>query len=202
MTRRLKLALLAACALLPCTVARADDLADQFRDPPNSARPRVWWHWMNGNITRDGIAKDLAWMQAIGIGGVHVFDVNLMTPQIVDHRLIYMTPAWQDAFRFAVAEADRRGMEVAVASSPGWSETGGPWVPPADGLKKLVWSELRLAPGQRASAPLPPLPGATGPFQSLSMQPGIAEAATGATLPEPPHLTGEIAVLAVPVNAP
>ncbi len=199
---RVTLVLLAACALLPLSAARADDLADQFRDPPNSARPRVWWHWMNGNITRDGIAKDLAWMQAIGIGGVHVFDVNLMTPQIVDHRLIYMTPAWQDAFRFAVAEADRRGMEVAVASSPGWSETGGPWVPPADGLKKLVWSELSLAPGQRTSAPLPALPRATGPFQSLSMQPGITEAATGATLPEPPHLTGQIAVLAVPVNAP
>lgn len=200
MTRRLKLALLAACALLPLTVARADDLADQFRDPPNSARPRVWWHWMNGNITKDGLAKDLAWMAAVGIGGVHVFDVNLMTPQIVDKRLVYMTPEWKDAFHFAVTEADRRGMELAVASSPGWSETGGPWVTPEDGLKKLVWSEVRLAPGQRASDPLPLPPGLTGPFQSLSKQPGIDDMASGMMPPAPPQRYGDIAVLAVPVH--
>jgi len=198
--RSLKRALLAACALLLPATAFADDLADQFRDPPNSARPRVWWHWMNGNITKDGIAKDLAWMQAVGIGGVHVFDVNLLTPQIVARRLVYMTPEWQDAFHFAVTEANRRGMELAVASSPGWSETGGPWVPAADGLKKLVWSEIRLAPGQRAVAPLPLPPGTTGPFQSLSIQPGIDDAASGTPPPPPPQLYGDIAVLAVPVR--
>ncbi len=200
MSRRLKLALLAACALLPLASARADDLADQFRDPPQSARPRVWWHWMNGNITQDGIAKDLAWMQAVGIGGVHVFDVNLMTPQIVDQRLVYMTPAWKAAFRFAAAEADRRGMELAVASSPGWSETGGPWVAPDDGLKKLVWSETRVSPGQRVSVSLPLPPGVTGPFQSLPKQPGIDDTVGGGKPVAPPRAYGEIAVLAVPVQ--
>jgi len=198
--RRLKLAALAACALMPLTMARADDLADQFRDPPNSARPRVWWHWMNGNITKDGIAKDLAWMQAVGIGGVHVFDVNLLTPQIVDQRLVYMTPEWKDAFHFAVTEADRRGMELAVASSPGWSETGGPWVTPEDGLKKLVWSTIRLAPGQRADAPLPVPPGITGPFQSIAYQPGLADAVSTGKPSAPPHDYGDVAVLAVPVH--
>jgi len=196
--RRLHLAattMLAACLLAPATYAQ--DLADQFRDPPQSARPRVWWHWMNGNITKDGIAKDLAWMQAVGIGGVHVFDVNLMTPQIVDKRLVYMTPEWKDAFHFALTEADRRGMEVGVASSPGWSETGGPWVTPQDGMKKLVWSEVRLAPGQRAAAPLPTPSATTGPFQSLSMQPGIGD---DPHAPPPPQLYGDIAAFAVPTH--
>jgi hypothetical protein len=200
MKRHLRLALGTALAVVALNPAHADDLADQFRDPPQSARPRVWWHWMNGNITRDGLAKDLAWMQAVGIGGVHVFDVNLQTPQIVDRRLVYMTPEWKDAFRFAVAEADRRGMELAVASSPGWSETGGPWVPAADGLKKLVWSETALTPGQRAGT-LPMPPGVTGPYQSLAKQPGIDEAASGQAPAAAPGLYGDIAVLAVPVHA-
>ncbi|WP_428332545.1 glycosyl hydrolase [Novosphingobium sp.] len=191
---------LAACMIAGACPAHADDLADQFRDPPQPARPRVWWHWMNGNITKDGIAKDLAWMQDVGIGGVHVFDVNLMTPQIVDKRLVYMTPDWKDAFHFAVTEADRRGMELAVASSPGWSETGGPWVTPRDGLKKLVWSETRLLPGQRATQPLALPPGVTGPYQSLTMQPGIDDAASGQKPPTPPQLYCDIAVLAVPVR--
>ena len=84
--------------------ASAQTLDDQFRDPPASARPRVWWHWMNGNISKDGIAKDLAWMKAMGIGGLQNFDANLATPQIVDKRIVYMTPEWKDAFRFATMD--------------------------------------------------------------------------------------------------
>lgn len=49
----------------------ASTLDQQFQDPPMEARPRVWWHWMNGNITKDGIAKDLAWMKR-EIGRAHV----------------------------------------------------------------------------------------------------------------------------------
>ena len=33
-----------------------------FEDPPSAARPLVWWHWMNGNITQEGIRLDLEWM--------------------------------------------------------------------------------------------------------------------------------------------
>ena len=125
----------------------ADPLREQFRDPPDTARPRVWWHWLNGNVTKDGIAKDLEWMKRVGIGGVQNFDASLRTPQIVERRLAYMTPEWKDAFRFATGEAERLGLEFAIAASPGWSETGGPWVKPADGMKKLVWSETEIEGG-------------------------------------------------------
>ena len=99
-------------------VAPAASLEDQFRDPPNSARPQVWWHWMNGNITKGGIAKDMAWMKRVGIGGLQNFDANLRTPQIVKDRLVYMTPGWKDAFKFTASEADRLGLELAIAASP------------------------------------------------------------------------------------
>ena len=81
---------------------------------------------MNGNVTQDGIAKDLAWMKRVGIGGLQHFDAGLATPQIVDKRLVYMTPEWKDAFRFTAQEADRLGLELTIAASPDWSETGGP----------------------------------------------------------------------------
>lgn len=67
--------------------ANTDALSVGFANPPSDARPRVWWHWMNGNITKDGIAKDLEWMRRIGIGGAQTFDAALDTPQVVDHRL-------------------------------------------------------------------------------------------------------------------
>jgi hypothetical protein len=123
---------------------------------------------MNGNITQDGIAKDLAWMKRVGIGGLQNFDASIATPQIVDKRLVYMTPEWKKAFSFAASEADRLGLELAIASSPGWSETGGPWVKPEDGLKKIVWSETELEGGRRFTGRLTLPPSVTGPFQTIA----------------------------------
>jgi hypothetical protein len=57
-----------------------------FQNPPDSARPRVWWHWMNGNITKEGIKLDLEWMKRIGLGGFQSFDASLSTTQIVEKR--------------------------------------------------------------------------------------------------------------------
>src|SRR4030095_8009941 len=117
-----------------------DVLERGFKNPPDSARPRVWWHWMNGNITKEGIKKDLEWMKRAGIGGFQNFDASLLTPQIVERRLIYMTPEWRDAFRFTTELADKLGLEMAIAGSPGWSESGGPGVAAKDGVKKKVWT--------------------------------------------------------------
>jgi hypothetical protein len=145
----------------------ADPIAEGFLSPPNAARPRVWWHWMNGNVTEAGIKLDLEWMYRVGIGGLQNFDAQLMTPQVVDKRLSYMTPDWRKAFRYAAGLSDELGLELAIASSPGWSETGGPWVKPEQGIKKFVWSETTIPGGRRYDAALAPAPSVTGPFQDL-----------------------------------
>ena len=80
-----------------------------LRIRPQGARPRVWWHWMNGNITKEGIKLDLEWMHRVGLGGFQNFDAALATPQVVDNRLVYMTPEWKDAFKYATTLADRSG---------------------------------------------------------------------------------------------
>ncbi|MFM2372668.1 MAG: hypothetical protein RIS85_2390, partial [Pseudomonadota bacterium] len=172
-------------------------LEQQFDNPPMEARPRVWWHWMNGNVTKDGIAKDLAWMKRVGIGGLQNFDAGLDTPQIVDKRLVYMTPEWKDAFRFAATEADRHGLELAIAASPGWSETGGPWVKGEDGLKKVVWSETRLKGGKRFTGKLDTPPATTGPFLDMPDADPLA-AIVGDHGFHAPELYSDVAVFAVP----
>ena len=180
--------------------AEPQALEAQFRNPPASARPRVWWHWMNGNVTEDGIAKDIAWMKRVGIGGLQNFDAALTTPPIVPQRLAFMTPEWKKAFRFAAAEAERNGLELAIAASPGWSETGGPWVEPKDGMKKLVWSETEVTGGQPFTGRLAAPPGVTGPFQAMEFDPGIAGAMGGKPFLPPTHYE-DVAVLAVPIPA-
>lgn len=143
------------------------DLENGFLNPPESAKPRVWWHWMNGNITKEGIKADLEWMHRVGIGGFQNFDAALSTPQIVEKRLVYMTPEWKDAFLFTTKLADSLGLEMAIAGSPGWSESGGPWVAPAQAMKKLVWSEIRVEGGQPFTGTLPKPPTTTGAFQNI-----------------------------------
>jgi len=172
----------------------AKELEANFMNPPESAKPRVWWHWMNGNVTKDGIQKDLEWMNRTGIGGFQNFDAGLASPQIVEKRLIFMTPEWQDAFRFTTELADSLGLEMAIAGSPGWSESGGPWVPPSEGMKKYVWSELVLEGGQPFTGMLPHPPVATGAFQNLSQErrgmPGMDNG------PEVPEYYADAAVFA------
>jgi len=56
---------------------------------------------------------------------------------------------------------------MAIAGSPGWSESGGPWVPPAQGMKKYVWSETRVEGGRPFTGKLPKPPSTTGSFQNM-----------------------------------
>jgi hypothetical protein len=144
-----------------------DPLLKAFEDPPASARPLVWWHWMNGNITKEGIKLDLEWMHRVGIAGFQNFDGSMATPKVVDQRLVYMTPEWKDAFKYAITLSDELGLEAGIADSPGWSETGGPWVPAREAMKKYVWSELRIEGGKPFSGILPHPPSKTGAFQDL-----------------------------------
>ena len=164
---------LTICNCRTASAQRIDDpLLAGFQDPPDAAKPRVWWHWMNGNISKDGIKLDLEWMHRVGIAGFQNFDAALQTPQVVDKRLAYMTPEWKEAFRFAISVGDKLGMEMAIAGSPGWSETGGPWVPPSEGMKKYAWSETLLEGGKNFNGKLAHPPSNTGAFQNI----GIREA--------------------------
>jgi hypothetical protein len=146
-----------------------DALEKGFQQPPDAAKPMVWWHWMNGNITKEGIKRDLEWMHRVRLRGFQIFDVTLDTPQIVKRRLAYMTPEWKEAFNYATMLADQMGLEESIASSPGWSETGGPWVPPSQGMKKYVWSETVVEGGKPFSGVLAHPPTNTGAFQNLGM---------------------------------
>lgn len=179
----------------------AQDIQHNFANPPQEARPRVWWHWMNGNITEDGIRKDLLWMKNSGIAGFHNFDAGLMTPQIVEKRLEYMTPAWKHAFKTTAELADSLGLEMTIASAPGWSATGGPWVKPEDGMKKLAWSEKRIQGGTKKAQTytIPEATTHTGLFQASGSE-GTASGLSGVSA-KPVEYYKDIAILAVKMPA-
>ena len=136
-----------------CTVGKAD-----FQNPPRSARPYLWWHWIDGNISKEGIRKDLEWMKRIGIGGIHQFDAGgaMMQglPNVVKKKR-YLGEDWKSDFAYAINYADSLGMEIGIASAPGWSSTGGPWVEPSDAMKKLTWRTMEVSGGEKQKISLP-----------------------------------------------
>jgi hypothetical protein len=176
------------------TATPDNNLFKEFQNPSNQARPRVWWHWMDGNITKNGIRKDLEWMNRSGIGGFQNFDAGLPTPKVVEKRLAYMTSEWKDAFQFATKLADSLDLEMAIAASPGWSQSGGPWVPAKEGMKKLVWREVRVRGGQLFSGNLPKAYTTSGVFQNIPIKEEVT--AFSPKTPPPPEYYEDVAVVA------
>jgi len=146
----------------------SDALEQGFRTPPDSAKPRAWMHWTNGNVTEEGITKDLEWMKRVGIAGFQISDVAAGSGQVVDKKINFGTPEWYHAVRHAAEEAKRLNLEMSIFSSAGWSEAGGPWVKPEQAMKKLVWSETRVKGPQALVAKLPEPPSNEGPVRDLS----------------------------------
>lgn len=132
--------------------AKAQSLEPSFRNPPQASRPQVWWHWIDGNISLSGIRSDIEWMSRSGIGGFHQFDAGgamMQMVQPVQQKVPYLQAEWKECFRTAIDLADSLGMEVTIASAPGWSSTGGPWVKPEQAMKKLTWRTLEVEGGGR-----------------------------------------------------
>src|SRR6476661_6766815 len=87
-------------ATAPAPVS-ADLLAQGFANPPNSAKPRTWWHWTSGNVTKEGITKDLEWMKRVGIAGFQLADVGTGGGQTIDRPIAFGSPEWYDTVRHA-----------------------------------------------------------------------------------------------------
>ena len=119
----------------------ADFLADGFANPPHAARPWVYWYFMDGNLTREGMTADLEALKRAAIGGGIFLEVDLGSPRgPVD----FMSPQWLDLVAHAAHEADRLGIEIALGSGPGWCGTGGPWVKAEQSMQHLVASETNV----------------------------------------------------------
>lgn len=142
------LALIALAAPFPLASAADDPLVRGFRSPPPDARPLVFWQWMNGCVTKEGIVSDLDSFQRVGIAGVQQFLVGGSEATITDPSIEILNPKWRELMRFAQTEAARRNLTFGTHNSPGWSASGGPWIKPDDAMQKIVWTTTDVSGGQ------------------------------------------------------
>ncbi len=156
---------------LTALASGSDPLLRGFASPPASARPWVYWFWLNSNITKNGITADLEAMRRVGIGGVLIMETDQGAPV---GPVPFAGPEWRALFHHAVSEAHRLGLQINMNDDAGWCGSGGPWITPELSMQKVVWSETQAR-------------GAAG-AQTL-------------TLPKPPTVAGyykDVAVLAFP----
>jgi len=126
---------------------RADELAKGFANPPIDARLRAYWWWLNGNVTREAITRDLEEMKAKGFSGAVLVDADGASQDgndRVPHGPTFFTPEWRELYKHTLREADRLGLEISLNILSGWN-LGGPMVKAEDAAKKLVWSETRIS---------------------------------------------------------
>jgi len=144
---------LIACLLCCGTVPlQADDLVAGFTQPPDACKPRVWWHWMNGNVSKAGITADLEAMAKAGIGGAHLFDVGCGIPP---GEVKFSTPSWDDHVDWAAREAERLGLELTLVNCSGFANAGGPWIAPSNSMFYVRHSETLVKGGTAFRGVLP-----------------------------------------------
>lgn len=126
--------------------AAANDLENGFRQPPPEARCRVYWWWLNSNVTKESITQDLEAMHQQGIGGALLFDTDNETfrkNRLVPHGPDFGSAEYRRLFAHACQEADRLGIELSFLIQSGWN-LGGPSVTPEEGAKLITWSETKV----------------------------------------------------------
>ena len=154
------------CLVFTASTAPADPLETGFLNPPASAKPQTWWHWMNGNITKTGITADLEAMKGIGLGGATIVNVDCGIPP---GPVKFMSPEWREDFKFAVAEADRLGLELCVENCAGWSSSGGPWNTVTNAMQRLTSSETHAEGPAIFDAVLPQPPVTLGFYRDIAV---------------------------------
>src|SRR5262245_14755917 len=145
------LALIAILSVPVLAQRRSLALEQGFRNPPQSYGIRCWWWWLNGNVTKEAISRDLEEMKLKGFSGACIFDAGGADQR--DNRQVpegpmFGTPEWIDLYKHALNEANRLGLEISLGIQSGWN-LGGPDVTPAEATKVITWSEVRVK-GPRA----------------------------------------------------
>lgn len=142
--------LLLTLSLIQCSVDNS--FKEEFTNPPETSHPGVYWYFMDGNLSREGMTKDLESMKEVGISNLIFLEVGIGVPRgPVD----FMTEEWQDLFVHAVREAERLGIKILMGAGPGWCGSGGPWVKPEESMKHLVFSETEVSGNIKVDIMLP-----------------------------------------------
>ncbi|RLD67679.1 MAG: glycoside hydrolase family 2, partial [Bacteroidetes bacterium] len=144
--------------------AGQDHIQTEFERVPEAVKPWAYWYWMDDNVSKQGITDDLESMAEIGIK--EVFIGNIGGEDIPSGDVRMLSEEWWELMRWSIREGHRTGVDIGVFNSPGWSQSGGPWVTPDKAMRFLVSSETEVTGPARFNGLLP---APTDPFQDVAV---------------------------------
>ncbi len=173
---RIALGLLLVVACIPASAA-AGTLEGGFANPPDAAKPWVYWYWISDSISKEGITRDLEAMARVGIGEALIG--NIFLDDIPGGSVKVLSEEWWKLIEHAIREGGRVGVGIGIFNCPGWSQSGGPWIEPAQAMRYLVSSEVRVTGPIQFEGKLP-IP--KEPFQDVAITAFPAPRADGESL--------------------
>src|SRR5512142_3196773 len=97
--------------------AGADELEQGWLNPPVSARLRAYWWWLNGDVTKEAITRDLEEMKAKGFGGALICDADGSSKdgnERAPHGPTFFSKEWRELYKHTLREAARLGLELSL----------------------------------------------------------------------------------------
>ena len=119
-------------------------IESSFRNIPDSIQTSVYWYWVSDNISKDGVVKDLQAMKKVGINRAFIGNIGLNEgySRIPYGKVKIFTDEWWDILHTALKTATELDIEIGIFNSPGWSQSGGPWIRPEQSMRYLNSSEI------------------------------------------------------------
>ena len=139
-------------------------LEKAFDNPPESARPSGYWWWLNANVDKEAITRDLENFRAKGMGSVLLVCTGNWEGANEVQGPEFLSDEWMELFKFALKEAHRLNIKVDVNIAPGWN-MGGPWITKEKSNRWFLQSQITIKGPQKFSGELP-LPGSIDGYDS------------------------------------
>ncbi len=118
------------------------NLENGFQKVPDSIQTSVYWYWMSDNISKEGVIKDLESMKKVGINRAFIGNIGLN--EVPYGKVKILSKEWIDIVHTALKKATELNIEIGIFNSPGWSQSGGPWITPEESMRYLTSSEVVL----------------------------------------------------------
>ncbi len=146
---KFRIILLFICLCIFGNLMSQEALRNDFRHPPEEAKPWTFWYWMYGAVSKEGIKADLEAMKEVGLGGAYLMPIRQPSrwPNY-KNAVEQLTPQWWEMVRYSMKEADRLGLKLGMHICDGFALAGGPWITSKESMQKVVYCDTIVSGGK------------------------------------------------------
>ncbi len=175
-------------------MAQGKGMRHWFIFPPDTVKPSIYWYWMSDNISEEGVKKDIEAMAKVGIGRAFIGNIGYPEEEVPYGKVKLFSDEWWKITRTAISTASGNKMDIGLFNSPGWSQSGGPWIKPSQSMRYIAGDEITVHGPQQLSQPAP----AIANFQTVAVIAFPAPAGDGDDIGKhAPVLTSDLGFTAI-----